>query len=314
MILRRSWCLTGAAVLIGLWTAPAVAQPVIVLDYTFDTNNFFPIGSQQRTTLQTAATMLTSRMTDSLMAITPNVPAGNTWTPSFFHPGTGATQTLTNPTIAANEIRVFAGGRDLPGSTLGQGGPGGFGVGGDQTWFDTVVARGQPGALLGNPTDFGPWGGAITFDTVGPNWHFGLNAPSGSQADFLSVALHELGHLLGFGLAESWTNLVAGGTFTGPVSSGLFGSNVPVSGGHWADGTQYLGQETAMDPSILLGTRKVFTELDYAGLDDLGWQITPVPEPTTVVGVAVGLAGLGGLIRRFRKKSEGAETAPATTV
>lgn len=54
-----------------------------------------------------------------------------------------------------------------------------------------------------------------------------------------------------------------------------------------------------MDPSILLGTRKEFTELDYAGLSDLGWQLAPVPEPATVVGLsAVGLAGAWGVRRR----------------
>jgi hypothetical protein len=68
---------------------------------------------------------------------------------------------------------------------------------------------------------------------------------------------------------------------------------------HWAPGTSYLGQECDMTPSITVGTRKEFNELDFAGLDDLGWDLTPVPEPTTVFALAaVGLAGAWGIRRR----------------
>lgn len=65
------WLWVASAVIAGVTAGPAHAQPVIVLDYTFDTNNFFPVGSQQRTTLETAAITLTSRLSDSLTAITP---------------------------------------------------------------------------------------------------------------------------------------------------------------------------------------------------------------------------------------------------
>jgi hypothetical protein len=36
-------------------------------------------------------------------------------------------------------------------------------------------------------------------------------------------------------------------------------------------------QEAAMDPSITVGTRKLFTDLDYAGLADVGWETAAVP-------------------------------------
>lgn len=307
--------LVSATILLGLFTAPAVAQPTIVIDYSFDTNNFFGTSVApdvlRRTALETAALRLSSRLADNLTAITPS--GQNTWTADFANPATGLQVSVNNPTIAANVIRVYAGGRDLAGSTLGVGGPGGFSASGvTQEWLNTVAARGQSGALLPTPTDFGPWGGSITFDTVGPNWNFNLTPPSSGQADFLSVAEHELGHLLGFGTAASWTNRVSGGFFTGPVSTSLFGSPPPVSSGHWAEGTTYLGQEVAMDPSITLGTRKEFTELDFAGLTDLGWQVVPVPEPTTILGVAVGVAGAWSGVRRLRRKPESADAAPAT--
>ena len=73
--------------------------------------------------------------------------------------------------------------------------------------------------------------------------------------------------------------------------------------GHWAEGLTYQGQEVAMDPSILIGTRKEFTALDFGGLDDLGWQVTPIPEPTTVLGVsALGLIGAWGVRRRSTRQ------------
>jgi hypothetical protein len=250
--------------------------------------------------------MLTSRLSDTLTAINP-ITNVDDWTADFLHPGTGGPISIPNLTIPQNVLRVYAGGRNLAGP-LGQGGPGGFSLlATNQSFIDAVVGRGQPGAL-GAPntqTDFGRWGGAITFDTVGPNWHFDHNTgPSTGQDDFLSVALHELGHLLGFGTAPSWNNLISGSLFTGPVSTSLFGSNPPVTTGHWASGTMYQGQEVAMDPDILVGTRKTFTELDFAGLDDLGWQVSPVPEPATVLGVAaLGLAGVCGLRRRFGSRS-----------
>ena len=301
----------------GFGATPAAAQPTIVFDYSLDTNNFFgAVGSAQRLTLGTAAVRLTSRLTDTLTAITPS--GVNTWDAVFPNPATGSTQTITNLTIPQNTIRVYAGGRVLGGSTLGFGGPGGFSASGDsQAFFDAVVGRGQAGALVApaSRTDFGPWGGAITFDnSAGRNWNFGLTAPSGSQADFLSVAEHELGHLLGFGTSDSFRNRAVGTTFTGPLSTTLNGGvnpSVTADKGHWAEGTSYLGQETAMDPSILLGTRKEFTELDYAGLSDLGWQLAPVPEPATVVGLsAVGLAGAWGVRRRAAAQAL-LPTAPA---
>ena len=109
--------------------------------------------------------------------------------------------------------------------------------------------------------------------------------------------MHELGHLLGIGTSNSWNNLISGSNFTGAASSALFGGFVPLSGdlGHWAEGT--LGnsgtQEALMDPSILEGTRKVFTDLDLAGLTDVGWEVTPIPVPAAVwlFGSALGLLG-----------------------
>jgi len=300
----------SSVILVGLFTAPAVAQPTIVFDYTYDTNNFFPVDSQQRTTLEAAAARLTSRLTDSLTAITPG--GSNTWTAIFDNPTTGATVNLVNPTIAANEIRVFVGAQALGGNTLGFGGFGAW-SGGGSTEFLQSIGRGQFDVFSAGSTqtDFGLWGGTITFDSA-TNWHFGLNAPASGQFDFLSVALHELGHVLGFGTAPSWDNLITGTTYNGSVANALAGGPLTTTAdkGHWAEGTTYLGQEAAMDPTIMIGMRKEFTELDFAGLDDLGWQVVPVPEPASIIGVVIGVAGAWGGVRRLRRKPESVDAPP----
>lgn len=72
--------------------------------------------------------------------------------------------------------------------------------------------------------------------------------------------------------------------------------------GHWIEGLDSIiygtttPQETAMDPSVTLGTRKLFTELDVASLSDIGWSI--IPEPSAAALLLLG-AGWGLRRRRF---------------
>jgi hypothetical protein len=254
--------------------APAIT---IKIDYTYD-NGFFTQHADRQTLLQNAAYILASRMNDNLSAIAPS--GSDTWTASFPNPSTGDAVQLNNLTIGANTILVFAGARPLSGTELGHA-DSGFFWSGSQAWGDTVTGRGQAGAVSNPATDFGPWGGAVTFDPNFGGWYFGQSGVgiAANQVDFLSVAEHELGHLLGFGTADSWDNRVSGTVFTGPAAVQEFGGNVPVDGTgaaatHWADGTLDKGHPTDMDPSIAAGQRVGFTNLDFAGLQDLGWKVT----------------------------------------
>ncbi len=285
--------------------APARALD-IQFDYTYDTGNFFVGHADRQSLLDAAAAVFELRLTDTLSAITPSGP--NTWMADFDHPSTGAAVSVSNLSLAQGVLKVYVGARQLGASTLGVGGPGGYQLSGGgtpqqiQAWFDTVEARGQTGALAATPTDFGPWGGSLTFD-VDANWYFGTGSLSGKN-DFLSVATHELGHLFGIGTADSWATKISGGQFTGANSTAANGGiQAGISGsGHWAEGTMSTvfgtatAQEVAMDPSITVGTQKFFTTLDFAGMRDIGW--TMVPEPSSRSLFAGSLALVGFLRRR----------------
>lgn len=253
------------------------------IDYTYDTQMFFDT-QLKRDLFQQAVDTVLSRLGDDLTAITPS--GRNSWTADFSHPGSGSSQTISNLSIPANEIVIYAGGREL-GTTLAIGGPGGFNVScANASFCDTVSTRGQAGASQGNPTDFGPWGGSIAFD-VSTNFHYSQSTDDlgPRETDFLSVAIHEVAHLLGFGTAGSWATFVSSGVFNGPAARAANGNQSVTlfsDGSHWAQSTMSDGQEAGLDPTLTVGTRKFLTTLDYAGLDDIGWEL--IQPDTTVTG------------------------------
>src|SRR5262249_22536259 len=109
------------------------------------------------------------------------------------------------------------------------------------------------------------------------NWFFGQDPSqmTATQTDFLTVAEHEMGHVLGIGTSDQWFNQISNQTFTGPASKAVFGGNVPLDSvlGHWAQGTRSDGRPATMNPILLNGTRDLFTSLDFAALKDVGWSL-----------------------------------------
>lgn len=263
----------------------------LVVDYTYDTGNFFA-AADRKAAIEHAAELLSARLDDSLSAIIPS--GSNTWSLRFLNPATGLMQTVSNPSISAGEIRIFVGARQLGTSTLGIGGAAGYNASGSQSWLNLIESRGEVGALGSDSqkTDVAPAAGTVTFD-VDTNWHFGLTTDglTSGESDFLSVAMHEIGHVLGInGGNPSWTNLISGGFFTGAESVAVYGGSVPVEGNaHFASGVISPGQgEASMAPEITVGQRKLFTELDFAALDDIGWDVvdagnTTDPRPVGII-------------------------------
>jgi hypothetical protein len=260
----------------------------IELNYDYDTNGFFD-NSEVRQALEFAVQAFTP-FTDQLLEIKPD-DGGNSWTARIDHPGLVAPGfPVTNPAIEASTLLIFAGGRDLLGTQVGLGGRGRASpVEGTTAFKDIVRNRGQ--GITNNDddeiaVDYGPWGGSISFDTTEPSpegtprdWHYGIDtAPSTGQTDFLSIAVHELAHVLGFGLSDVYDNQISGSTYQGPATTEINGGiGVPVVSGHWVNGTRsppYADPPlAAMNGSIVLGSRIPFTPLDYAALKDIGWEV-----------------------------------------
>lgn len=264
----------------------------IALNYDYDGSGFFN-DQARRDVLEEVALVFESRITDDLAAITASGP--NSWTAIFNNPSNGVEVNLQNLSIPADTVIVYVGARNLA-SGLGLGGPAGFESRGTSEFNQLLETRGEAGVNTTgtNDTDFGPWGGTIAFDSL-VNWNFSLDPPSAGQNDFYSVALHEMAHVLGFGTSESFQNLIDASTnrFTGTTTVTAFGGPVPMhvdnlgnpDSGHFASGTTgtlpgtNTTQESAMDPQVTTGTRKQLTDIDWAGLDDLGWDVTAVAGP-----------------------------------
>ncbi|MBY0514638.1 MAG: FG-GAP-like repeat-containing protein, partial [Gemmataceae bacterium] len=302
---------------------PAVT---IQLDYSFDALGFFN-DPTRRAVFQQAAYDLGASIDTPLAAVFPG--GGNTWTGAFTNPATGGTATVPNAVVGANTLVVYVAGRDLAPGELGVGGPGTFSAGGSSAWQTLLRNR--------TPSGGSAWGGSIAFDTS-TSWYFGAS-PVGigrGQTDFYSVAVHELGHVLGIGTSRRWNAQVTGGAFVGPTAEAVYGGPVPVTSdaGHWRAGTTVNGTPAAMDPAIGPAERMPFTLLDYAALADLGWAIgtgpavTPVattfanPKPwtgswtslATVDGVVVLSGVTAGTARAFTTDSTGKLVAVGPTV
>ncbi len=306
-------------------TTTAAHALTIDIDYSLDTNGFFGVQAR-RDTLRDAADFFESILTDDLDAIIPD--GVNSWSMNFAHPATGSLHTINNPSVAADTLVIYVGGRNLGGTRLGIGGPGGWSASGYQDWFDTLDFRGEtPNSNL----DFAPWGGMLAFDSVGTNWYFDSDTSTDESfagTDFYSVAIHEMGHILGYGTSDSWYYDVSGGYFYGADSMAVNGGPVELYDydAHWDDYTySTIGGagsfEAAMGPYIASGDRQRFTDLDVAGLSDIGWDVIPLESCELIADIApvasggdgiVDGADLGALLARW--KDTGASVADIAPV
>ena len=140
---RMSWAGNKLSFSLGLFLTLATGGAgafTIDLDYSHDANDFFA-DTGRRDVLQAAASYFESIISDDLLAITSG--AGNSFDAVFTDPATGGDATIFDFSIAADTIKVFAGGRVISGSTLGVGGPGGFGCFGFGSFCSDAGSRGE---------------------------------------------------------------------------------------------------------------------------------------------------------------------------
>jgi hypothetical protein len=235
---------------------------------------------------------------DNLLRIDAAQFPGCSWTAKPSHPATGLTIDIPNLVVPENTIIVYVGARDLGGNVRGLAGPGGWG--GSSTnagWFPLLQGRGSAGAANDTyslRTDYSLWGGSIAFD-VDSTWNFSLTQ-NVTGTDFVSIALHEMGHVLGIGTADSWFNKISSTVFTGVASNRSYGANPPLNGnGHFGgtgttsrsfgsfNVTHGTVRQVLMLSSITddNSTLVVASDLDLAALVDIGWQISPPHKVTT---------------------------------
>lgn len=311
-----------------LWSSGKLAAFNITIDYRFDEPgnggmHFFdpldPDGLLARNSLEAAADSLETWLNDSFSAISPG--GANTWSALFFDPRTSGTttETVTNLHVAASSVTIFAGAfTGGSGGLLGQGSKGGYvGLAGDSPFQDSVLTR-------GGTAEYVMWGGMIRFKGDRLDWNLDhTSMPSGGEFDFYTVAVHELIHVLGFGQSPEWDNQRISFIFTGPESVAVYNrtdadtanpSNpVPLDDpDHWDNALQSIvasdgltTQDVLMGPQLLPGQRLEITELDLAGMSDIGWEVTPIPEPATV-SLLIGLVAFWvGLRSKRNHRADG---------
>ncbi|MCP5222680.1 MAG: PEPxxWA-CTERM sorting domain-containing protein [Zoogloeaceae bacterium] len=282
----------------ALALAASSAQAITVeFDYSYDTSGFFT--SAHKSVMNAIAGEFGTQLTDSLAAIT--VSNSNIFQPEVGLITDQSSTLAPSQSIPQDTLRIFVGARALGGSTLAEGG-GGYSAGGSSAFIANLNNRSQ---ALPQGVDFGPFGGAMVFDT-GTSWYLDDNVAtveSFGGFDFYSVAIHELGHVLGVGTSAAWSNQISGQSFTGAAAVASYGGPVPLANSGHLDKSiksTFMGnmQEPALTPSITAGQRKYFTELDWALLSDVGWQVAAVPEPETWAMMLAGLGLLGWRLRR----------------
>lgn len=309
----------------------AQANIEFVFDYGYDSNSV--MTEQMKGVLEQAASLIESRIADDLGAIAPH----DGFAPNIFFtpPDTGASASAVN-TIGANQIHVYVGGRSmgegvehlaLSGAARLAIRPAGMPANdpANVAYVNEIKSRGQAGVLDSPATDYAPWGGSLAFNSDTDFYvddDVSTTESFAGQYDFYTVALRGLLGILGYGVGgsgatpPSYAALVDGENleFVGSNAMAEYGGGVPVYYDPETEGVddRFLdngvlssvdgeAQLALMTMHIGSNERRLITELDYAVLQDMGWQVAAVPEPAEYAMFLAGLGLVGMMARRRRR-------------
>jgi RTX calcium-binding nonapeptide repeat (4 copies) len=249
-------------------TAPVTTRKrfKIDFDYRFDQQGFFG-DRQRRKTLEAAARLWESYIDDDFT----DMPAGTEF--KITNPETNKRQ-LVRLNKPIDDLRIFVGARVKPKG-------------------DNLISTGKPdglnaeGTLYRNRTKFSkfePWAGSIAFDSSIQSWYFDatpttLDVPA-AQADFFSVAVRQIGRVLGLGTAPIFKIKGQGKTFNG-LNAKLVnnGNGIPLT-----DDLRYIKQTFRSNgqATLLTSARRIRrimpTAADRALLADIGYAV-PALQP-----------------------------------
>jgi hypothetical protein len=240
--------------------------------------------------LEAAGDYYSEIILDELAALIPS--GANTLGLRFSNPVTGTTVEVPSLGIPANTIIIFVGSRNLPGNNLGTASSGADASFGTDAWLELIDNRGQIGNVYApNANEMSTWGGSIAIDTIDADgaprtWDYSLEGGAANGRHLFSILIHEIAHVIGFGNSDSWKAWQMNGNFMGNAIKAVHGAGVPLELGspsHWVENTMSniygtsIIAETAMDPILDIDTKSPMTELDLAGLKDVGWEVASPP-------------------------------------
>ena len=218
----------------------------IEFDYSFDSTGFFD-DPARRTALETAADIWENIIQDEFE----NIPAGIEMT--VVNPSTGQDELIVLEE-EIDDLRIYVGALSPP-----------FAIDIIEGALATISgnARGTVFSNRFNSSDFEPWVGSISFLPLLENDDF-----------FISLTLHQIGHILGIGLAPIFRELGADGVFDRLNALAENGTNpIPLAEDlmHIQSGFVSAEGDSAIMTSPLENDRP--SRVDLAILADIGYEI-----------------------------------------